>query len=201
MKPKKPESAFLLYIRSIKPNFMGKDHTMSYKEFLPVAAKEWANLNPNEKEDFRKQYKTNYEIYVQELKEYEDSLTPEQKQLLINQKMKQKEQKTKLANKQKQETFGKPKQPLNAFMLYVASKKHEKTSDIIRTQWMSLLTKDWHNMTDVEKENYFIKAKQLKAKYDEDLENWEMDMLDLGHTDIVRRKTLFKHKSIEKKQK
>ncbi|XP_043254502.1 transcription factor A, mitochondrial [Colletes gigas] len=200
IKPKKPESPFLLYIRSIKPKFMGKDDTVPYKEFLPVAAKEWANLNPNEKEFFKRQYKTNYEIYVQELKEYEHSLTTEQKQLLVNQKIKEKNHKTKLENKQKQETFGKPKRPLNAFMLYIASRKHEKTSDITYTQWVSLLTKHWHNMTDVEKESYFIEAKQLKTKHIEDLQNWESDMLDLGHTDIVRRKTLGTN-ALKKKQK
>lgn len=48
---------------------------------MKKASKGWAELNPIEKENFRKQYIKNYEIYTKELKEYNNSLTNEQKEL------------------------------------------------------------------------------------------------------------------------
>lgn len=48
---------------------------------MKKASKEWAELNLIEKENLRKQYIRNYEIYTKELEKYNNSLTDEQKEL------------------------------------------------------------------------------------------------------------------------
>lgn len=85
-KPKKPETAFLLYIKSVRPKFVGEHPDIKASEIVKKASKEWAKLDPIQKEDFKKVYHQNYELYVQQLKEYENSLTEEQRQLLKERK-------------------------------------------------------------------------------------------------------------------
>ncbi|XP_031772203.1 high mobility group B protein 13 [Apis florea] len=80
-KPKKPISPFLLYVKDIKFKIEQEESNIKYSEILKKASKGWAELDPIEKENFRKQYVKNYEIYTKELKKYNNSLTNEQKEL------------------------------------------------------------------------------------------------------------------------
>lgn len=54
---------------------------MKYSMMLKRASKEWTELDFTEKECFIDQYNTNFEVYKNELKEYNDSITDEQRQL------------------------------------------------------------------------------------------------------------------------
>lgn len=65
---------------------------------MKKASKGWAELDPIEKENFRKQYVKNYEIYTKELKKYNNSLTNEQKEL--SEKKKKEYEQYKETNKQ-----------------------------------------------------------------------------------------------------
>lgn len=90
-KPKKPQTAFLLYLNHVRSKFIQENPSIRAPEIVKKASEKWAELDPMEKEDFRKQYNQNYEVYVQELKAYNDSLTDEQKQLIQKNKEKSKE--------------------------------------------------------------------------------------------------------------
>lgn len=51
----------------------------------------------------------------------------------------------------------------------------------------------WSKLSNVEKEPYISKTMQLLSQYKEDLEKWEMEMINSGHSDVVRFKTLMKY--------
>lgn len=80
-KPKKPEAPFLLYVKHVKSRFLKETPDMRYSLILKRASKEWAELDLTEKECFMHQYSKKFEVYKNELKEYNDSITDEQRQL------------------------------------------------------------------------------------------------------------------------
>lgn len=80
-KPKKPEAPFLLYVKHVKSRFLKETPDMKYSMMLKRASKEWAELDLTEKEFFIGQYNKNFGVYKNELKEYNDSITDEQRQL------------------------------------------------------------------------------------------------------------------------
>ncbi|XP_076675016.1 mitochondrial transcription factor A isoform X2 [Andrena cerasifolii] len=196
-KPKKPETAFLLYIKSVRPKFVGEEPDIKPSEIVKKASKEWAKLDPIRKEDFKKLYHQNYELYVQQLKEYENSLTEEQRQLLKERKKRHQEGSIDMDSRRKSETFGKPKKPPNGFLLYVSSKKKDKDPHIVPKDWIREVTTSWKKLPDTDKEEYKTRADEMMTQYKQTLEEWEKNMIGLGHPEIVRRKTL--HQYNEKK--
>ncbi|CAK9821720.1 Transcription factor A, mitochondrial [Anthophora retusa] len=191
-RPKKPEASFLLYIRSVKPKFIKENPHIKYTDIIKKASKEWAELDPIEKQSYQMQYSKNYETYMQQLKEYNDSITPEQK-LLWEEKLNEYKQSNKHANnKQKCKTFGKPKKPSGAFLLYLSFKKNQRDLSIPFKTWMTSITETWNTLSDAEKEVYRKQAAKLMEQYAKELEEWETRMIHLGHPDIVRVKTVKK---------
>ncbi|CAK9810516.1 Transcription factor A, mitochondrial [Anthophora plagiata] len=196
-RPKKPEACFLLYIKSVKSKFIQENPHIKYCDIIKRASKEWAELDPIEKQSYQMQYSKNYEIYMQQLKEYNDSITSEQKQLW-EEKLNEYKQNNKLINnKQKSKTFGKPKKPSGAFLLYLSLKKNERDPSIPFKTWMTSITKTWNTLSDTEKEVYRKQAAQLMEQYSKDLEEWETKMIHLGHPDIVRIKTVKKYEHVK----
>ncbi|XP_076232096.1 mitochondrial transcription factor A isoform X1 [Calliopsis andreniformis] len=163
-KPKRPLSTFLLYVRSARPRIVQENPNMKPAEVIKRASEEWAKLEPIQKEDFKKQYCSNYEIYIQQLKEFESCL-PE------DEKIKQKQ-----SSKSKSNCLGKPTKPTNAFLLYVNSKRTEKGPTIPFKEWLRVKALSWKNMTTTEKEPYVSKAKELMKQYQQDLDLWERKM-------------------------
>lgn len=99
-KPKKPEPPFLLYVKHVKLKFLKETPDMRYSLILKRASKEWAELDFTEKEYFIDQYHTNFEVYKNELKEYNDSLTYEQRQLWKEKKKEYEKNNSDVGNKQ-----------------------------------------------------------------------------------------------------
>lgn len=59
----------------------------------------------------------------------------------------------------------------------------------------------WKELSEAEKESYITEATQLQTQYYKDLEKWEMEMIQSGHTDVVRSKILTKYKNTKKENK
>ncbi|KOC65926.1 FACT complex subunit SSRP1, partial [Habropoda laboriosa] len=68
-KPKRPEASFFLYIKYVKPKLTVENPHIKYSDVIKRASKEWAELDPVEKQRYQMQYSKNYEIYIQQLKE------------------------------------------------------------------------------------------------------------------------------------
>ncbi|CAL7948059.1 unnamed protein product [Xylocopa violacea] len=200
LKPKKPESAFLLYLKHIRLKLTKENFRASQSQIMKIAGKEWEALDPIEKENFQRQYHTNYEIYLKELEEYNNSITDEQKQLWKEKKKEYMKNNNVANNKQKGEIFGKPKRPLNAFFTYITSHKAEKDPNIHPTHWIQSMSRNWNALSEAEKEPYFTKAAQSMAKYNIDLDKWELKMISEGHPKVVRHKTLMKYKNVKDQQ-
>nr|XP_033327981.1 transcription factor A, mitochondrial [Megalopta genalis] len=187
-KPKKPLTTFLIYLRTIRSKLREENSDQKMSEVVKEASKDWANLDPALKKDFEAQYEQNYKKYILDMKHYQESLTDEHKLLLQNQKQKSLEKSTLLDIKRKMESFNKPRRPINAFLMYLHSKRHVKTADISLKEWLSITTNEWTKLPDAERHVYVNEAKKLMDQYKENLMKWEEDMISLGQVDIIRRK-------------
>ncbi|XP_060812706.1 transcription factor A, mitochondrial [Bombus pascuorum] len=193
-KPKKPEAAFFVYVRHVKSKLAEETPNIKYTEILKRASKKWAELNHTEKQYYVNVYVKNYEAYMNKLKEYNNSITDEQKKLWNKKKKEYKRNNSEIYTKRKYALLGKPKKPLNAYLCYLTSKKIEKDPNMTNQEWVKLLTTNWKKLSDTEKESYFTESAQLRIQYLKDLENWEIEMINSGHFDVVRPTILTKYK-------
>lgn len=44
-------------------------------------------------------------------------------------------------------------------------------------------------MTTIDKEKYYTEAKQLQEKYHTELKQWEKNMIQAGHSDLIKSNT------------
>lgn len=193
-KPKKPETAFLLFLKQVRPKYLGENPHMKSAEVVKKASQDWAKLNPFEKETFQKEYVKKYELYTEELREYNNSISDEQKQQWEEKKQVHIEKSKHEKVKRKREVFGKPKKPPSAFVYYLQFKKSERDADKPFPEWIKATTSAWNELSEAEKEPFFAQATQRMTEYKKDLDEWEMKMMNSGHPDIVRHKTLMKYK-------
>lgn len=189
-----------MYIKESRPKFLKQDPSLKQTEIVRKASKAWAELDPVEKESFQMEYNKNHEAYVQEMERYNNSITDEQRQLW-EEKKKEHSTSVKVSDtKRKSEAFGKPKRPSSAFLTYLAEKKNEKDANTPFSEWVKSVTKSWNEMSNTEKKSYVDRATESMVQYRKQLDEWETKMINLGHTDIVRQKTLTKQKSVKSEQ-
>ncbi|EZA60716.1 Transcription factor A, mitochondrial [Ooceraea biroi] len=118
--------------------------------------------------------------------EYENSITSDQK-MLVKEELRKKElawEKNQI--KQKLVALGKPKRPLNAFYLFVQSKRVTKDPLTPQKDWMSKISKEWKDMTMDAKNKYVTEATKLFENYKVDVKKWEQDMIQAGHHDLLK---------------
>lgn len=199
-KPRKPQTAFLLYLKEARSKFAKEDPSLKQTEIVRKASKKWAELDPIEKERYQKEYNENYETYIQELQQYNNSITAEQKQLWEEKKKEHSKNMKDLDLKRKNEAFGKPKRPASAFLSYLVEKKSEKDPNISFRDWLKSVTKTWNEMSNAEKKSYVDQATESMVQYRKDLYEWEIKMISLGHNDIVRQITLEKQRHVKNEQ-
>ncbi|XP_071856463.1 mitochondrial transcription factor A isoform X2 [Bombus fervidus] len=192
-KPKKPESVFFLYVRDNRSKFVEEIPNIRYTQLLKRASQEWAKLNHTEKQRYVNIYDSNYEVYMNKIKEYNNSITDEQKKLWEEKKKEYKKNNIAICTKQKYKLLGKPKKPPNAYFCYLVSKKIEKDPNITNKEWIKVMTTNWKKLSDTEKKSYFNESAQLQIQYLKDLEKWEIEMIHSGHSDLVRSTSLKKY--------
>ncbi|XP_054008019.1 transcription factor A, mitochondrial isoform X1 [Hylaeus anthracinus] len=197
MKPKRPQPAFFLYIQSVRQKILNENPSLKSSEVVQMASKEWANMDSTLKENYRIQYKRNYEVYQEELQKFKSSLTKEQLELMNDMKIKEQQMNLKKENKLKQTIFKKPKRPQNAFLLFLKSQRDNKSPDMSSLEWLKSMKEKWNDLPNEEKQQLSTEAAQLMIQYEKDLANWEREMITLGHSEIVRSKTL---RSIKEKE-
>lgn len=163
---------------------------ISSKEIIKHASEKWAVLSYNEKEKFQKQFQINYATYCKKRDEFYNSLTADQKSLLDTLKQKKKIISKKKIDEMKEEALGKPKRPLNAFHKFARENRGE--SDERSNKWNTFLQmkKKWSSLELEKKEKYIAEAKESMIQYKDALLEWEKQMINLGHINIVRRTTL-----------
>ncbi|XP_014476630.1 PREDICTED: transcription factor A, mitochondrial [Dinoponera quadriceps] len=184
-KPKKPLNAYLLYFQSIKSKWQQEHPDIKYIELVKKISQEWTKVDLTIKQQLQKQHEDEFAIYKQKLDAYNNSLTKEQRILIIDELKKKKNTSEKNQTKKKLMELGKPKRPLSAYFIFMMNKKADKDSTISQKEWVKNISNEWNNMTTKDKDKYYTEAKQLQEKYNSELKKWVEDMIKSGHSDLL----------------
>ncbi|CAH0589155.1 unnamed protein product [Chrysodeixis includens] len=91
--------------------------------------------------------------------------------------------------------LGRPKKPMSSYFLFTQSRKEVFKGKALK-EFQDQIKKEWVKLPATEKAKFEKQASELMVKYKKDLEAWELKMISIGRTDLVRNKPLR-----EKKQK
>ncbi|XP_059057890.1 transcription factor A, mitochondrial [Achroia grisella] len=200
-KPKRPLTPFFKFMTQMRPALLAKNPGITSKEAIAWTSKHWQQLDSETKAQMLKEYEKDMEDYKKIKDIYESSLTEEQKADIkkLREEMAVAREKRKLKADFKE--LGRPKKPMSSYFLYVQSRKETFQGKNIK-EYQLKMKEEWLKLAESEKAKYEKQALELMNKYKKDIEAWELKMITIGRTDVVRAKPVRdkKSKSIDKKQ-
>lgn len=159
----------------------------------------WKTASEATKKKLQDEFKHEMEKYAIRISKYNNSLSVQQKEEIKEafQELKEEKQRRdeRLASAKKNKELGKPVKPVGAFFLFCKSEQHHRGSRSI-TEFQVELSNKWQNLSESARQKYMQEAAKSQDAYEKALELWEKKMINLGHHDVVRQKTLEK---VEKK--
>lgn len=190
VKPKRPVNAYIRFLQSIRPALKSKNPKASPTEISKLAAAQWQVLDLANKTKLEEEYKKEQAIWLQQNAKYLSQLTDEQKEEIRQSRVEKSEEKAKREYRKRVKDLGKPKRPLNGFLLYCQEQKPKNlTRDENRSQIKSL-SEQWSKLSETQKEPYQRRAADAVAKYRQDMLKWEEKMIAQDNMDVVRRKNV-----------
>lgn len=186
-KPKRPLTPFFKFMSQMRPALLAKNPGISSKEAIAWTSKHWQQLDMETKTQMAKEYQKDLEDYNKIKAMYETSLTEEQKADIkrVKEEMAQAKEKRKLKAEYKE--LGRPKKPMSSYFIYMQSRKDNIQGKTLK-EYQETVKKDWINLPDSEKAKLEKQAQTLMDKYKKDLQAWELKMVSIGRTDLVRSK-------------
>ncbi|EAT34084.1 AAEL013643-PA [Aedes aegypti] len=189
-KPKRPVNAYIRFLQSVRPSLLAKNPKASPTDISKLAAAQWQVLDPASKSKLEDEYKKEQTVWLQKNAKYLSQLTDQQKQDIRQARTEKTEEKAKREYKKKVKELGRPKRPLNGFLLYCADKKPKNLSKEENKLQLKLMAQKWAALSEMDKAPYNTRAAEALVKYREDIKNWEDQMIAQDHLDVIRRKNL-----------
>lgn len=188
-KPKRPLTPFFKFMTQMRPALLAKQPGISAKEAIAWSSKHWQQLDAETKAQMAKEYDKDREDYKKIKAIYEASLTDQQKIEIKQLKEEMAEAKEKRKIKAEYKEMGRPKKPMSSYFLFMQSRKETFQVKNLK-ELQEKLKKEWSSLPAAEKVKFEKQAQDLLAKYKKDMETWELKMISLGRSDLVRSKTL-----------
>lgn len=188
-KPKRPINAYLRYVQTIRSSLYAKNPTASPGDISKLAAAQWQVLDAATKSKLENDFKKDQAVWIQENAKYLSQLTDQQKEDIRQARADKTEERAKREYKKKLKELGRPKRPLNGFLLYSADKKPKNLNKDQNRAQIKQMAQDWAKMSDKEKGPYNDLAAAALVKYREDVKKWEEKMIAQDHADMVRKTT------------
>lgn len=188
-RPKRPINAYLRYVQSIRANLHAQNPKASPVEISKLAAAQWQVLDAASKSKLEDDYKKDQAVWIQENAKYLSQLTDQQKDDIRQARVDKVEERVKREHKKKLKELGRPKRPMNGFLLFSADKKPKNLNRDQNREQIKQMAQEWAQMSEKEKAPYNNRAADALVKYREDVKKWEEKMIAQNHEDVVRRKT------------
>lgn len=186
-KPKRPLTPFFKFMTQMRPALLAKNPGISSKEAISWTSKHWQELDLETKNQMAKEYEKDLEDYKKIKLMYESSLTDKQKEEIQKLKEEMAAKKEKRQLKAELKELGRPKKPMSSYFLYVQSRS-DSIKGVNIKEYQLKAKADWVKLTSAERTKFDKQAQELMAKYQKDLEAWELKMISLGRHDVVRTK-------------
>ncbi|KAM3965791.1 mitochondrial transcription factor A [Aphomia sociella] len=200
-KPKRPLTPYFKFMTQMRPALLAKNPGITSKEAVAWTSKHWQELDAETKTQMVKEYEKDMEDYKKIKQIYESSLTEQQKTDIKQLKEEMTAAKEKRKLKAEYKELGRPKKPMSSYFLFVQTRKEAFQGKNMK-EYQEKMKAEWLKLTESERFKYEKQAQELMNKYKKDIEAWELKMITIGRTDLVRAKPLRekKLKSTEKKQ-
>ncbi|XP_045774945.1 transcription factor A, mitochondrial [Maniola jurtina] len=188
-KPKRPLTPFFKFMTQMRPALLAKNPGISSKEAIAWSSKHWQQLDSETKSQMVKEYEKDMEDYKKIKEMYTSSLTDEQKEDIkrVKEEMNAAKEKRKLKAEYKE--LGRPKRPMSSYFLFAQSRNDSFKGKSIK-EYQEIVKRDWLKLPESERVKYEKQAQDLMIKYKKDLEAWEIKMVSIGRSDLVREKKL-----------
>ncbi|CAH2092759.1 unnamed protein product [Euphydryas editha] len=193
-KPKRPLTPFFKFMTQMRPALLAKNPGISSKEAIAWSSKHWQELDNETKTQMLKEYEKDLEDYKKIKEIYESSLTEQQKEDIKRVKEEMAVAKEKRRLKAEYKEMGRPKKPMSSYFLYAQSRNDTFKSNELK-EYQERVKRDWLKLPESERVKYEKQAQELMNKYKKDLEAWELKMLSIGRSDLVRQKPLRQKKT------
>lgn len=188
VKPKRPVNAYIRYAQSVRSSLANKNPKASPAEISKLAAAQWQDLDQSIKNKLEEEYKKEQAVWLQQNAKYLSALTEEQKQEIRQARVEKTEEKAKREYRRRVKELGKPKRPLNGFLLFCADQKPKQLTKEENQSYIKQLAEKWAKMGDTQKEPYTKRAAEALVKYRDDMKQWEDQMIAQDNMDVIRRK-------------
>ncbi|XP_026756142.2 transcription factor A, mitochondrial [Galleria mellonella] len=200
-KPKRPLTPFFKFMTQMRSALLAKNPGITSKEAIAWSSKHWQELDAATKNKMVKEYEKDMEDYKKIKEIYESSLTEQQKADIkkLKEEMTAAREKRKLRAEFKE--LGRPKKPMSSYFLFAQSRRDDFHGKNMK-EFQEKVKAEWLKLSDNDRVKYEKQAQQLMDKYKKDIEAWELKMISMGRTDLVRAKPVRekKSKNTEKKQ-
>ncbi|XP_053610715.1 transcription factor A, mitochondrial [Plodia interpunctella] len=199
-KPKRPLTPFFKFMTQMRPALLAKNPGITSKEAIAWSSKHWQQLDAETKAQMAKEYEKDLEDYKKIKEIYESSLTEEQKEDIKRVKEEMAAAKEKRKLKAEYAELGRPKKPMSSYFLYIQTRKDIFQGKHIK-EYQKKMREDWLRLPESERVKFEKQAQQLMEKYRKDIEAWELKMISIGRTDLVRTKPVRVKKTANSKTK
>lgn len=171
IKPKKPNTPYLLYMMERKQSILRDQPGMSVVPLSKIIANEWKNVDRTQ---YVRAYESAHSIYKKKLEEYNESLTQEQKDYL---KIRDDLRRQHNAFKELRKACPPPKQPIHKSSMYTRhTLAKPEYKELIKQKPMGEIFKQVHeeyqNLSDEEKDKYERLAQEDRVRYEKELDEW-----------------------------
>lgn len=190
VKPKRPVNSYIRFVQTVRPALKSKNPKASPADISKLAAAQWQMLDPASKAKHEEEYKKEQAVWLQKNAQYLSQLTDQQKEDIRQARSDKTEEKAKRDHRKKVKDLGRPKRPLNGFLLFCADNKPKVQSKEENKQQLKLMAQKWAQLSEVDKTPYKARAAEALVKYREEMKTWEEKMIAEDHMDVVRRKNL-----------
>lgn len=170
-RPKKPYTPYIMYMLERKTTLMETRPGVSVVPLVKIISREWKNIDRTK---YVEAYENAHKEYKKKIEDYENSLTPEQKDYL---KLKTDLQRQHNAFKELKKVCPPPRQPVNRAAMFA---KHmlakPEYSERMKQSKTAEVFKEIHEMyrllPDHEKQKYDQLAEEDKLRYHQELDEW-----------------------------
>ncbi|XP_073991550.1 transcription factor A, mitochondrial-like isoform X2 [Rhodnius prolixus] len=185
-KPRKPVTPFFRFIASIRPEILQQQPNMKPTEIVKVAAERWKKADENTKDNLKKLYDQDVLKYLSELKQYEQNLSPGDRDMITLEKESLKLRKERGKLKKRREELGRPRKPTPPFLLFLQSQVSKRGTTSYK-EWIASITNAWKSLSQEDKAPYFEKHKKEMEEFKTKLEKWEKEMVTQGLGSVIRQ--------------
>uniref|UniRef100_A0A8D0C1U4 HMG box domain-containing protein n=1 Tax=Salvator merianae TaxID=96440 RepID=A0A8D0C1U4_SALMN len=187
-RPKKPLGAYFRFYKEKQPIYKQQNPGISVVEITKRIAGMWKELPASDKQSYEAAAKVDLEAYKEQLAKYKAQLSPAQ-EAVLKEERRRKMEKRKAARKKRQLTMlARPKRSRSAFNIFMSEHYPEAKGASTQTK-LKYLFDEWTRLPDAQKQPYVQLAQDDKIRYENEMRSWEDHMIEIGHKELVRRKS------------